>query len=52
MFMAKGIFEDTYLFFAVVARSFVLVNVDVVMFVGVRLNWLLVYGKKGWAVDI
>lgn len=50
--MVKGIFEDMYLFFVVVVCLFVLVNVDVVMFVGVWLNWLLVYGKKGWVVDI
>ncbi|MGB6817973.1 MAG: oxalyl-CoA decarboxylase [Pseudolabrys sp.] len=49
MSMAKGILPDTHPQCAGAARSTVLKDSDVVMFIGARLNWLLSHGKgKTW----
>ena len=49
MSMAKGLLPDTHPQSAGAARSLVLKESDVVLLVGVRLNWLLSHGKgKAW----
>jgi oxalyl-CoA decarboxylase len=49
MSMAKGLLPDTHPQCAGAARSTVLKDVDVVMLIGARLNWLLSHGKgKTW----
>jgi len=49
MSMAKGLLPDTHPQSASAARSTVLLESDVVMLVGARLNWLLSHGKgKQW----
>ena len=49
MSMAKGLLPDTHPQSAGAARSTVLKDADVVMFIGARLNWLLSHGKgKTW----
>src|SRR5499426_3775606 len=49
MSMAKGLLPDTHPQCAGAARSTVLKDADVVMLIGVRLNWLLSHGKgKTW----
>jgi oxalyl-CoA decarboxylase len=51
MSMAKGLLPDTHPQSAAAARSYVLAEADVVMLIGVRLNWLLSHGKgKTWGV--
>ncbi len=49
MSMAKGVLPDTHAQCASAARSYVLAEADVVVLIGVRLNWLLAHGKgKTW----
>jgi len=49
MSMAKGLLPDTHPQSASAARSMVLMQSDVVVMVGARLNWLLSHGKgKQW----
>jgi oxalyl-CoA decarboxylase len=49
MSMAKGLLPDTHPQSAAAARSLVLQKSDVVVMIGVRLNWLLSHGKgKAW----
>ncbi len=49
MSMAKGLLPDTHELSAGPARSLVLMESDVVIMVGARLNWLLSHGKgKQW----
>ncbi len=49
MSMAKGLLPDTHPQCAGAARSAVLKDLDVVMLIGARLNWLLSHGKgKAW----
>jgi oxalyl-CoA decarboxylase len=49
MSMAKGLLPDTHPQSAGAARSLVLKESDVVLLIGVRLNWLLSHGKgKAW----
>src|SRR5215207_1744165 len=49
MSMAKGLLPDTHQQSAGAARSTALKDVDVVMLIGARLNWLLSHGKgKAW----
>jgi oxalyl-CoA decarboxylase len=49
MSMAKGLLPDTHRQAAGAARSTVLKDADVVLLIGVRLNWLLSHGKgKTW----
>ena len=49
MSMAKGLLPDNHPQSAAAARSYVLAEVDVVMLIGARLNWLLSHGKgKTW----
>ena len=49
MSMAKGLLPDTHPQSAAAARSTVLLESDVVMLIGARLNWLLSHGKgKQW----
>jgi oxalyl-CoA decarboxylase len=49
MSMAKGLLPDTHPQCAAAARSTVLLESDVVMVIGARLNWLLSHGKgKSW----
>ena len=49
MSMAKGLLPDTHPQSAAAARSTVLLDSDVVMLIGARLNWLLSHGKgKQW----
>jgi oxalyl-CoA decarboxylase len=49
MSMAKGLLPDTHPLCAGAARSTVLIESDVVMLIGARLNWLLSHGKgKTW----
>src|SRR6267142_5573808 len=43
--MAKELMPDNHPQCAVAARSFVLAQVDVVVLIGARLNWLLGHGK-------
>ena len=45
MSMAKGLLPDTHPQSAAAARSTVLLESDVVMLIGARLNWLLSHGK-------
>ena len=52
MSMAKGLLPDTHPQCAGAARSTVLVQSDVVMLIGARLNWLLSHGRgKTWGTD-
>lgn len=52
MSMAKGLLPDTHELSASATRSYVLAEADVVLLVGVRLNWLLSHGKgKTWGQD-
>ena len=49
MSMAKGLLPDDHPQSAGAARSLVLMEADVVMLIGARLNWLLSHGKgKAW----
>ncbi len=49
MSMAKGLLPDTHPQCAGAARSTVLKDLDVVMLIGARLNWLLSHGKgRNW----
>ena len=49
MSMAKGLLPDTHPLSAGATRSLVLMEADVVMLIGARLNWLLSHGKgKTW----
>jgi oxalyl-CoA decarboxylase len=49
MSMAKGLLPDTHPQSAAAARSYALVEADVVLLIGARLNWLLSHGKgKTW----
>lgn len=45
IFMVKGILFDVYFLFVLVVWFFVIGEVDVVLVVGVRLNWLFYFGE-------
>lgn len=52
MSMAKGLLPDTHPQSVASARSFALVDADVIVLIGSRLNWLLGHGKdKHWSPD-
>lgn len=51
MSMAKGLMPDAGPLSALSCRSTIMQQVDVVMMIGARLNWLLSFGKGKWSQD-